>query len=277
MGILNLPKRLLGKAFSKGTIFSMVSGYAASKIMERNRKRWEAAKQQQVEALLDQITAYDICRGAGKLVAGWLEFEKPNYSLDRAELAVQQLLARMDEDDHLPEEKACSRLLVSKALFRLEGFKLGRCRYESYQKASLGFIRKNPKYRMLTRDELFHGKPFAPEDLIATTHRMLLMLDDGRLATYLDGLFAKREPRDDTDYMAMLIANTLTAREEDLSEVMSQWFDAYCDFKIDQTHEHEAIINTSLTTATGGLPMEIGMGLLGKAVKAAVSGKKKSS
>lgn len=275
MGILNLPKRMLGKAFSKGAIFSMVSGFATSKIMERNRKRWEEAKQQQLEALLDQITAYDISRGAGKLLAGWLEFAKPNYSLDRAELALQQLLARMDEDDHLPEEKACSRLLVSKALFRLEGFKMGRCRYESYQKASLSFIRKNPKYRMLTREELFHGKPFAPEDLIATTHRMLLMLDDGRLAEFLDGLFAKREPRDDIDYMALLIADTLTAREEDLGAVMSQWFEAYCDFKINQTHEHEAIINTSINTATGGLPMEIGMGLLGKAFKAAV-GKTKS-
>jgi hypothetical protein len=274
MGILNLPKRLLGRAFSKGAIFSMVSGYAASKIMERNRKRWEEAKQQQLEALLDQITAYDICRGAGKLLAGWLEFAPKTFSLERAELALQQLLARMDEDDHLPEEKACSRLLASKALFRLEGFKLGRCRYESYQKAALGFIRKNPKYRMLTRDELFHGKPFAPEDLIATTHRMLLMLDDGRLVGYLDGLFAKREPRDDTDYMAMLIADTLTAREEDLGTVMCQWFDAYCDFKIDQTHEHEAIINTSITTATGGLPMELGMGLLGRAFKAATASKR---
>jgi hypothetical protein len=272
MGILKFPMRLLGKAVSKGAIFSMVSGLVAGKIMEHNRKRWEQAKQQELEALLDQITAYDISRGAGKLLAGWLNVK--NFSLDKAELQLQQLLTRMDVDDHLPEEKACSRLLVSKTLFRLEGFKLSHCRYEAYQKAALVFIRKNPKYKSLTRDDIFHGRPFQPEDLIATTHRMLLMLDDGRLKDYIEGIVNVQSPRDDSDYMAQLIACTLAANDDALAAVMTQWFENYCDFKIDQTHEHEALINTSISTATGGLPMEIGLGLLGKVAKAAISRKK---
>jgi len=276
MGILDLPKTLLGKAISKGAIFSAVGGYAADRIMERSRKRWQTAKNQSFESLLEQITAYDIGRGAGKLLAGWLEFSQSDNSLDAQEIQLQQLLQIMDPDDTLVEDLARSRFIVSKALFRLEGFKLSHCRYETYQNSALALLQKNPKYKKLTRNDLFKGTPFPPEDLIATTHRMLLTLEDGdgRLTEYIQTAVLPAKLRDDTDYMARLIAMTLGAEEEALATAMAEWFEAYCDFKITQTHERQSMINTSITTATGGLPASLGMDLLGRVGKAVFSKRK---
>lgn len=268
MGILDLPKSLLGKAISRGAIFSAVGGFAAEHLMERSRKRWQTAKNQSFETLLDQITAYDISRGAGKLLAGWLEFSQPDAGLDAQEIRIQQLLQAMDPDDHLPEELARSRFLVSKTLFRLEGFKLSHCRYETYQNSAMALLRKNPRYKKLTRNEMFKGTPFPPEDLIATTHRMLLMLDDGQLATYINTKALPSKLRDDIDYMARLIAVTLGTTGESLGTAMAEWLESYCDFKIAQTHERQSIINTSINTATGGLPASIGMDILGRVSKA---------
>lgn len=274
MGMLDLPKTLLGKAISKGAIFSAVGGYAADRIMERSRKRWQTAKNQSFESLLDQITTYDIGRGAGKLMAGWLEFSQPEAGLDAQEIRLQQLLQAMDPDDTLVEDLARSRFIVSKTLFRLEGFKLNHCRYETYQKSALALLQKNPKYKKLTRNDLFKGSPFPPEDLIATTHRMLLTLDTGRLANYINTMVLPAKLRDDTDYMARLIAVTLGAEEEALGTAMAEWFEAYCDFKIAQTHERQAMINISINTATGGLPATLGMDILGRVGKAVFNKRK---
>lgn len=272
MGLLDLPKKLLGKAVSKASakasIFSAVSGFATEKIMSRNRKRWEQAKVRNMEALLDQVSAYDIGRGAGRLLAGWLRYALPEFSLEHAETHLQRLLADMDQADSLPEEKALSRFIVSKGLFRLEGFKLSHCRYEAYQSEALALLRKNPQYKNLNRNEVFQGQPFAPEDVIATTHRMLLMLDDGRLAGYIHAEGQSQRLRNDTDYMARLIALTLGCEDEALVPIMSQWFDEYCDFKIEEIHQQEGLINTSICTATSGLPTTVGLDLLGRVGKA---------
>lgn len=268
MRILDLSGNILGKSVSKGSIFSMVGSFAARKILARSRKKWETARQKNEQALLDQISPYDTAKGAGKLLRDWLLFDQPDLSVKQTEKRLQKLLREMDQDDHLPEEQARSRFLVSKTLFCLEGFKLSHCRYEAYQKEALSLLRKNPAHQKLTRGEVFEGKAFLPEDLIATTHRMLLMLDEkGRLDHYLRHVLAHPSLRNDADYMAQLIALTLQAEPAQLEAAMNSWFDAYCDFKLDQVNQREAMVNTSITTATGGLPAMLGMDVLNRVGK----------
>lgn len=268
MGLLDLPKNLLGRAVSKASVFSAVSGFATERILSGNRKRWQQAKARNMEALLEQVSAYDIGRGAGKLLAGWLRYALPEFSLPHAETNLQRLLSDMDQADSLPEEKALSRFIVSKALFLQEGFRLSHCRYEAYQSEALALLRKNPQHKKLSRNDVFLGQPFAPEDVIGATHRMLLMLDDGRLANYIHAQCQSRRLRNDTDYMARLIALTLGCEDEALAPAISRWFDAYCDFKIEETRQQEGLINTSISTATGGLPANVGLDLLGRVGKA---------
>jgi len=269
MGLLDLPKNLLGKAVSKASVFSAVGGFATERILSRNRKRWQQAKARNMEALLDQVSAYDIGRGAGKLLAGWLTYALPEFSLEHAEAHLQRLLSDMDQADSLPEERALSRFIVSKALFRLEGFKLSHCRYEAYQSEALALLRKNPLHKKLSRNDVFLGQPFAPEEVIGATHRILLMLDNGKLANYIH---AECQPdkrlRNDTDHMARLIALTLGCEDEALAPAISRWFDTYCDFKIEETRQQEGLINTSINTATGTLPTSVGLDLLGRVGKA---------
>jgi len=224
-----------------------------------------------VEALLDEISAYEIGRGAGLLIAEWLDYSSPSFSLAVAEKRLGKLLTAMDKEDDLPEDRARSRFVVSKALFRLEGFKLSHCRYETHQSDAVALLRKNPRFRNLSRNEIFRGTPFLPEDLIATTHRMLLMLDNGRLDEYVQAVLQRQDLKTDADYMAYLIAITLRFQDDALSQAIQDWFDVYCDFKIDQTHQQEAIINTSLSAATGGLPATIGMDILNRVARGVIS------
>ena len=74
MRITDLPGRILGKTVSKGSLFSMVGSYAASKFLSRTRKKWEDAREKRIDTLLDEISSYDIGKGAGKLIKGWLNF-----------------------------------------------------------------------------------------------------------------------------------------------------------------------------------------------------------
>lgn len=265
MRILDLPRRILGKTVSKGSIFSMISSYAAGKILARSRDKWEKARVQSEQALLEQISTYDIAKGAGKLIRGWILFNQPDLTVKQAEKQLQKLLKEMDQDDNLPEEQARSRFLISKTLFYLEGFKLSHCQYEAYQKAALALLHKNPAHKKLTRGDLFKGKVFLPEDLIATTHRILLMLDDGELAAYIHKIISRPQLRDDADYMAQLIALTLQAEDKALEAAINSWFAEYCEFKLEQLNQHEAMVSTSISTATGGLPATVGMDLLNRA------------
>ncbi len=268
MRMMDLPGKILGKTVSKGSLFSILGSYATSQWMVRSRKRWEDAREKRIDALLDEISAYDIGKGAGKLIKGWLSFSCPEASLTDIEKKLKKLLGEMDQEDNLPEEKARSRFLISKALFYVEGFKLSHCRYEVYQKAAWEFLRKNPAHKKLTRNDVFQGKAFLPEDLIATTHRILLTLDDGLLIDFIHRAATKTPLRDEADYMANLIALTLQADKSALGATIDAWFATYCDFKIDQSHQREAVVNTSITTATGGLPMSVGMELVSRAGKA---------
>jgi hypothetical protein len=261
MGILG---GMLKGMVSKGAVMSSVGGFVAGKVMDRSRKRWEETKRKKVDALLEEITPYELGRGAGQLLADWLEYSTRSFSLPAAEKTLQHLIKRMDQEDDLPEERARSRYIVSKALFGMEGFRLSHCRYESYQTEAATLLRKNPRFRSISRNEVFRGIAFVPEELIATTHRMLLMLDNGHLAGYVHAVIQRQGLKTDADYMAYLIALTLHFKDDALSTAIADWFEQYCDFKINQTHEREAMINTSLNAATGGLPASIGMDLLGR-------------
>lgn len=264
MGILGWPKVMLKGMVSKGSVMTSVGGFVAGKVLERSRKRWEQTKSSNVEALLQDITSYEIGRGAGLLVADWLKYSSRSFSLPVAEKRLQRLLATMDKEDDLPEERARSRYVASKALFRLEGFKLSQCRYETYQREAWALLRKNPRFRAISRNAVFQGIPFVPEDVIATTHRILLVLDDGHLADYIQAVVQRQDLNTDADYMAYLIAITLHYPDDQLPNAITEWFELYCDFKISQTHQREAMINTSLSAATGGLPATVGMDLLGR-------------
>jgi len=275
MGILGgMFKGLVTKSLlSKGSVMTSVGGFVAGKVLDRSRKRWEETKRKKVDALLDEITPYELGRGAGLLLAAWLEYSSRTFSLTVAEKKLQKLLTQMDKEDDLPEDRARSRYIASKALFRLEGFKLSHCRYESYQTEAMTLLRKNPRFRNVGRNDVFRGLPFVPEELIATTHRMLLTLDNGTLADYIHSVVQRQDLKTDADYMAYLIALTLHSRDEALGEAIADWFEQYCDFKISQTHEREAMINTSLSAATGGLPASVGMDLLGRFARKVVNKK----
>jgi hypothetical protein len=270
MGISGWPTGMLKGLVSKGSIMNSVGGFVTGKLMARFRQQWEQTKASNVEALLQEITPYEIGRGAGLLIADWLTYSMRSLDLPLAEKHLQTLLALMDKKDHLPEERARSRFVISKVLFRLEGFKLSRCRYETYQSEAWALLRKNPRYRAITRNDLFRGTPFVPEELIATTHRMLLELDNGHLADYIQAVVQRQDLKTDADYMAYLIAITLKFQDEALPKAINDWFELYCDFKIAQTHQRESLINTSLSAATGGLPAAVGMDLLGRLANSVV-------
>lgn len=239
-----------------------VGGFAAGRLMQQKRKRWETATKDSVDEMLDSITTYDICRGAGKLLAGWLEYETPEITPAEAEARLRKLIAEMDKVDETHFDRARSRLIASKALFYLEGFRLKNCRYESLQTDVRDLLRRNPQRKDLSRRDVFLGKPFEPELLIGTTHRMLVMMSGKKLGDYLARLAERGQLRDEGDYMALLIVLTFRADDEDLDSVIESWFEAYRDFKLDQTHRQEAWIQTSINAATGGLPGALGMDLL---------------
>ncbi|WP_303673422.1 hypothetical protein [Vampirovibrio chlorellavorus] len=267
MGLLGFSGKHLKKTLSKGNLFSAISTAIAQRILSRSRQKWEQARAESEAALLSQISAYEVGRGAGKLLKGWLRFQHPRLNLAQAEGALLPLLTAMDAEDHLPQEQALSRFIVSKTLFSIEGFKLTHCRYESYQQAALERLRKNPEQRTLTRSEVFQGRVFLPEDIIATTHRMLLLLDNGRMADYLQPFLETGPLNDDADHMARLIAMTFQADDDTLGTAINTWFQSYCDFKIDESHQQELWVNTSVNAVSGGLPAQVGWDLLGRAGK----------
>jgi len=276
MSLLDWPKKMLGGAFSKGSVIATVGGAAAGAVMKRKRKQWEKFRGESLDEVLDCITPYDIARGAGKLLSGWLRFSLPTIDTGMAEKHLRALLAEMDREDANPEDRARSRYILSKAMFYLEGFRLKACRYEALQRESRDYLRKNPVRRNITRREVFLGLPFEAEALIGVSHRILLMLSEGKPKAYLSDVLENGDLRDDADYMARLIAMTYGAPDgETLERLFYIWFEEYRTFKIEQTHRQEAMINTTLSTATGGLPGLLGTNLLGRGLKTLVRGKKK--
>ncbi len=268
MGLLDLPKVLLGKTVSKGSVLAAVGGFAANVVLGRTRRKWQQAEGDNLEAVLDYITAYDISRGGGKLIAGWLRFKNPKLTLDSAEARLQKLLLEMDKKDESPVEQARNRMLASKALFYMEGFKLSQCRYEVFQKEAQQLLRQHPTWKTVSRQDIFKATPFEPEELIGTTQRMLFLLGNDKLADYIVNFVQNGNLRDDADYMTRLIAMTMGVEEdEQFCALIYQWFAAYRDFKINETHQQETTINNSLGVVTGGLPAMASMDLLTRAIQ----------
>ena len=272
---------MLKKLFSKGSIVAAVGGFAANHLMKNKRQRWEKAQSDSVDAILDQITAYDIARGAGRLLTGWLRHRDPELSVAAADKRFRKLLQEMDKADASSEERALSRFVLSKVLFVMEGFHLKQGYYEDYQQQARYLIRRNPKWRNISRQAIFKGEPFEPESIIGTTHRLLLLLSDGNPPfSYLSEFLEQADLRDDADYFCRLIALTVLLNErtpelavgesdEQLSAAILNWFEEYRDFKLSQTGRQEAMLNTGIAAATGGLPTMAGMDLAGRLLRGA--------
>lgn len=277
MGLFGIPAAILGTVLTRNVILGTAGGLAAKVLMTRKRRPWEKAKNNN-EAVLDQITTYEMSRGAGKLLTGWLQFENADATAEIADKRFRKLLAAMDKEDGAPEDRARNRFVISKVLFYMEGFHLAKGFYEDYQQQARYLVSKNPKWRDISRQDVFKGKPFEPESIIGATHRILLLLSDGQPWNYLADVVEQGILRDDTDYFARLIALTLPAGKESdaqLADAICQWVEEYCQFKIGQANQQEAMLNTGIAAATGGLPALTGMDILNRVARGVFKGKGK--
>jgi hypothetical protein len=276
MSLFGLPVVLLRKVLSRNAFLVTAGGFATRTLIKRKRTPWEKAKGKKLEAMLDRITTYEMARGAGKLLTGWLLYDNPELSAAAVDKRFRKLLAEMDKEDGAPEDRARNRFVLSKALFVLEGFHLSKGYYEDYQQQARYLIQKNPKWRTISRQDVFKGKSFEPESIIGATHRILLLLSNRQPYGYLADVLENATLRDDMDFFARLIALTFPAGEgaepvqdadAQLGEAIYRWLEEYRDFKIGQANQQEAMLNTGIAAATGGLPAMAGMDLLGRVGK----------
>lgn len=268
MGLLQLPKVLLKSKFTKMSLLGTVGGIISRRFFIQKRNRWEKIALDQIEAVLETITAYDIARGAGKLIQGWFQFNTPNLTVEQVEKQLKRTLKEMDREDDNPYEQAKSRLLVSKALFYAEGLRWKSCRYEQYQKEVLTLLHKTPVWKTLTRQDIFQAKPFTPEELIGATHRLLLTLGQEKTADYIAMQLEKKKLKTELDYMTRLLVLTFGIHDFKLfEEVMLQWLKDYRNFKLKQVKQQEQWVDTSLSVLSGEAPAKLGFGLLGKVLK----------
>lgn len=248
---------------ARGAVLSNVGKFVGNRLVRRARKKWEDAEQERADIILDRLSSYDTACGAGRLLAAWLQFQEAEESLEHWSEVLQGVLVQTDPEDHSAEERAVNRLILSKALFYLEGFKMGHCHYESLQKAAQTELRKNPQWRNIGRHDVFKSKPFPSDFLIGSTHRLLLLLAPPEaLPSFLEHFLQSAPLRNDSDYLARLIALTLNEPEAPLAPIMLQWFSEYRDFKIEKTHQQENWINTSIAALSGELPAMVGAGLI---------------
>ncbi len=258
------PKNLLKNSLSRGSVFAALGSAAARVMMQRNRKRWES-----MEPLVEQLNSYDMGRGGGKLIQGWLQLKYPAFDVARHAELIDTILKEADTADDSLVDKARNRFLASKALFYMEGFSLRGCRYETLQDAARRLLKHTRQWRDISRRDVFTGKPFEPESLIGATHRFLVLTlesnaDARALRSYLEDVARNGDTRDAVDYMQRLVAVTFGVQEEDaFIEHVRQWFEEYRAFEIARSHQQENIIHTSLTTVTGGLPAMLGWKALG--------------
>lgn len=270
MSLLNLPKSLLKKKIAKMSILTTVGGMLSRRFFGRRRAHWERLSGDDLENVLDYITPYDVARGAGKLLAGWLRFKQPKQTVAQAEKHLQALLKEMDQKDDNPRDQARSRLLLSKALFYLEGFRWKTCRYEQYQQQAKDLLQKISGKQTIQTQAVFQASAFTSEELIGTTHRMLLSLSgvksqDIKLADYMVSVLENKNLKSDVDYMSRLIALTFGLDDEaEFGQLMLQWLKDYRDFKLSQSKQQEHWVDTSLSAISGGLPAEMGWSLLSK-------------
>lgn len=268
MGLLQFPKALLKKKLAKMSILATVGGMISRRVFIQKRDRWEKISPDHLESVLDAITAYDMARGAGKLIHGWLRFQQPKLTLEQTEAPLKQMLANMDQTDDSPYERARNRMLVSKVVFYAEGFQWKSCRYERYQQEALTLLKQVPLWKSMNREQVFQAQPFTPEEIIGTTHRMLLMLGGEQLEDYIAGFLKKNRLQTDLDYMTSLLALTLNMPEsKQFEKIMLQWLKDYRSFKLNQVNQQEKWVDMSLSAISGEAPAKLGFGLLNRILK----------
>lgn len=266
MGLLQLSKKiLLNRKLPQTLIITGVGGFISRRFFIQARAKWEKITSENLEMVLDFITPYDVARGAGKLLQGWLLFNHPKMSLAEAEKHLKILLSEMDQKDETLQERARSRLLVSKALFYLEGFRVKSCCYEKYQREARELLRKLPQWKTIENKTVFQAIPFNAEELIGTTHRMLLILSNEKLPDYIAHILSAQQPQSDLEYMVRLIALTFGVQDEqNFGAFMLQWLQDYRDFKLQQSQKQEQQMNQVLSIINGDFPKRMAFGLFKK-------------
>lgn len=254
------------------TAIGTMGGFVATELIKRERQKWGT-----MEAAFENINAYNLGRGAGHLLGEWLERVSPGQSAEQAMERLGQVVSQMDGQDSHPADRARSRFLASKALFYLEGFKLSRCHYEDFQQQARELLRQLPSGGRISRQDIFLGKPFEPEYIIGTVHRMLMLLSEGdeeRLERFLAEVKA-RPARDVLDYFRQLIARTFGMADPDrLKAEIVDWFESYREYEICRTHSRERMVSQSIegigAVVSGGLPALAGKEVLNRLVQGLV-------
>lgn len=262
MGLV-FSKAFLKRKFSITSVLASAVGMVSRRIFKQKRKQWKASAQDNLETVLDILTAYELARGAGKLMIGCLRFYQPRLEIQELDRRLRRLLAQMDQTDDSPYDRARSRLIASKVLFYAEGFRWKACRYEQYQQDALELLRQIPLWKTLGRKQIFQAQPFAPEEIIGTTHRMLLMLNQDGAAEYIAEFLKKNRLYTDPDYMSRLLALTLNVQNpKQFEQVMLQWLKDYRDFKLKQVNQQEKWMDMSMSVISGEAPSQFGFSLL---------------
>ncbi|HEY9745105.1 MAG TPA: hypothetical protein V6C99_02680 [Oculatellaceae cyanobacterium] len=267
MGLLSLSGLLSRKKMTKISLMSVIGGVVSRRFFRAKRAKWESIRPDCLESVLDLLTAYDVAHAAGRLLKERLRFEKPALTVEQAECRLRALLAQTDQSDASSYEQARLRLLVSKALFCMEGFQLKACRYEAVQREGLALLRGIPAYNDLDGRRFFRAEPFTPEELIGAAHRCLHLLDDGSTHQFIVWLLQKT-PKSAPDYMMRLLVTTFGVTDaERFEDIMLQWMIDYRNFKLNETKKQEQWVDTSLSIVNGDTPARLAFGALGKFLK----------
>jgi hypothetical protein len=269
MGLLSVFKTLLRKKLSTASMIASVGGMVRRRFFREKRNHWQKMDADQLETVLDILTAYDMARGAGKLITGLLRFSLPRQTLSDLDRQLRQTLEEMDQKDDSLYDRARSRLIASKAMFYAEGLQWKSCRYEWYQQEALDLLQQIPAWKTLGRTQIFQAQPFAPEEIIGTTHRMLLMLGNHQTEDFISAFLKQKRINSDPDYMARLLALTLNVQEpKQFEQVMLQWLKDYRDFKLSQVSRQERWVDMSMSVISGKMPARFGFSLLNGILKA---------
>lgn len=257
---------------TKGLLIFGLGGKLADAFFKKRREHLEG-----LEPLIDNLNAYDLGKGAGRLIGRWLEYRQPAAEFKDHQATLQDLLKRMDEIEPDFPERARNRFLVSKALFYLEQFRLGQHAYEKVQSEATRLLHLMPQHKTLSKKDVFLGRPFQVENLIGHTHALLIALTPKKEQAHLEKFLkqdAETNPLHEVaDYYAQLIAQTFPCvsvpeNPDDLADrlerIMMDWFESFKQFQLSRHHRQEKFTKGALAVATGQAPRLTGWKLLRK-------------
>lgn len=211
------------------------------------------------------LDAADLGKGAGRLMANWMVTLAPKKSADGHFVAVNNLLKKLDEQNHAPMDMVMARYLASKIMLSIEGFTSEtpgeKPYYEVFQNEARALLRVTiPGWERASRRDVFLATPFEGEALFTAIRRFLDALQATKkemlsayLATYNNTL------ADAADYGIELITLTY-GREDDTALVseLEEWFERYRAFKLKELDRQQQFLRTSLATVTGQLHWHTG-------------------